>query len=265
MSEKVEVLETLQQAKVIDLFAWAGRTAYGRVFEDFDEDAGHDQAVVGLLGYKYLINLFDRAAACGKYSLPPEAPTGAGRDLLQAGISDEALDGMPRFAPGSIVRSNFNGSPGWACGETRWLLQSFKFGGIDRILWTQKSGTKRRIAHHPFLDDPSALFSLADLGIGEEDLVDDLSFVGKTLILAHAFDRASGGFEMYIGRSREMLFRRDTPWHWRELVASGGSKVPSVDEFDSNPDLPGMPATSEIEDMPVRLRPVQEAPTTKKN
>ena len=83
MSEQAEVVGALEEAKIINLFEWAGRIAYGRVFQDFDEEAGHDQAIVGSLGYKYLINLLDRAGGCGKYALPEGTSPEAGLDLLR--------------------------------------------------------------------------------------------------------------------------------------------------------------------------------------
>lgn len=265
MSEQAEVVGALEEAKIINLFEWAGQTAYGRVFQDFDEDAGHDQAIVGSLGYKYLVNLLDRAGGCDKYALPEDTSPEAGLDLLRAGITDEAFDDMPRFAPGSIIRSNCNGSPGWARGNIRWLLQSYNFGEIDRISWSQKSETKRRVAQRPSSEDPNALFALTDLGLEEEDLVEDLDFSGKTLVLAHAFDRATGGFEMYLGRSRETVSRGDTPWYWRHLVASGGPGTAPLGTVDWIPSLPGTPASSDVADTPVRLRPLQDTQTTEQN
>lgn len=265
MSEQAEVVGALEEAKIINLFEWAGRIAYGRVFQDFDEEAGHDQAIVGSLGYKYLINLLDRAGGCGKYALPEGTSPEAGLDLLRAGITDEAFDDMPPFTPGSIIRSNFNGSPGWASGNIRWLLQSYNFGEIDRISWSQKSETKRRVAQHPSSEDPNALFTLADLGLEEEGLVEDLDFTGKTLVLAHAFDRATGSFEMYLGRSRETVSRGDTPWHWRHLVAFGGPGAAPLGTMDETPDLPGTPASSDVEDTPVRLRPLQDTQIREQN
>ncbi|MDQ6733181.1 MAG: hypothetical protein M3Z35_03540, partial [Nitrospirota bacterium] len=152
MSEETDVIEALEEAGVVALFNWVGRVAFERVFRDFDEDAGHDQAIVGSLAYKYLLNLFDRATSSGKYTLPDGSSPEDGRDLLRLGITDQAFADMPRFDRDSINRSNFNGSPGWATPEIRWLLQSFKFSGIDKIAWSDKSPTKQRVAGLPHVE-----------------------------------------------------------------------------------------------------------------
>lgn len=265
MSEQEEVLQALEEAGVVDLFEWVGQTASWRLLQDFDEDAGHDQAVIGTLGYKYLINLFDRASGSGRFALPEGAAAEDGLDLVRAGVTQEAFEAMPRFEPGSIFRSNFNGSPGWAQDGIRWLLQSYRFGKIDKIAWTKKSDTKRRVAQYPFFQDSDALLTYADFGLDEEDFPSDLGFEGKTLVLAHSFDRATGAYEIYLGRSRDSGGRGENPWYWRYLVASGGSDGGLRETGDALPVLPGTPASAQAEDLKVRLRAKPGTKSTTQN
>lgn len=265
MSEREEVLQALEEAGIIDLFEWVGQTASWRLLQDFDEDAGHDQAVIGTLGYKYLLNLFDRASGSGRFALPEGAAPEEGLDSVRSGVTQEAFESMPRFEPGSIIQSNFNGSPGWAHSGIRWLLQSYRFGKIDKIAWTKKSETKRRVARFPFFQDSDALLTYADFGLNEEDFPTDLGFEGKTLVLAHAFDRTTGAYEMYLGRSRDSGGRGENPWYWRYLVASGGSDGDLREVGGVFPDLPGKPASAQAEDLKVRLRAKPGTKSTTQN
>lgn len=251
MSEQSQVLKSLGDTQVLDLFEWVARTAYQRVLEDYDEDAGHTQTTVGTLAHGYLVDLFDRASGCGRYSLPDDAPAGEGLDLLRAGITAEAFEAMPRIEPGTVVRSNYNFSAGWACGTTRWVLQSHEFGRVDRIDWSRKSHTKRGIAAAPFARDPHALFAYSDPRMEQEDLESP----GSPLILAHGFHRATGAYEMYLGRSRASSLQDGRPWHWRHPVASGGPDHVRPTQFEWSTGLPGAPVSTDVPDMPVRLRP----------
>lgn len=256
MSQSADVLAVLEGARVLDLFDWVGRTVYERVFQEYEEETGHTQTTVGTMAHGYLIDRIDRATGCGRFKLPAGSPAEEGVDLVRAGISDEAFETMPRIEPGVVARSNCNGSAGWACGEIRWLLQSHEFGRVDRIEW--KSPTKQGIAARPFADDPNALFDYTELGMEEPDA----KFTGTTLVLAHAFNRQTGAYEMHLGRSRKSASREGGPWYWRHCIASGGPGAASLSKIDWGPVLPGTAASVDVADMPVRLRPAAASPIT---
>lgn len=258
MSQSGEVLAALEGAQILDLFDWVGRTVYGRVFQDYEEEAGHTQTIVGTLAHGYLIDRFDRATGCGRFRLPADSPAEEGLHLVRDGISEEAFETMPRIEPGVVTRSNCNGSAGWAYGEIRWILQSHEFGRVDRINWSRKSPTKQDIAARPFADDPNALFDYTELGMEAPDA----EFTGTTLVLAHAFNRQTGAYEMHLGRSRKAASQEGGPWHWRHRVASGGSDAVPSSMVGWSTGLPGTAASIEVPDLPVRLRPAAASPIT---
>lgn len=265
MSEEHDAIDELQRLGALGLIEWASATNFARVLQDYDEAAGHDQAVVGVHGYKYFIDLFDRATSSGKYALPSGGLTAEGRDILRAGIGEEAYAMMPRFEPTAINRGNYNGSPGWIAGGIRWLLQSFPFGDIDKIAWNQKSPSKLVVAQQPVTAADPALFGFEEMGLPEPEvsLLDD--FVGVTLILAHCFNRETGAYEVYIGHSRASGQRGTGPWHWRRLVATGGPGLPTSVPLPDAPAMPGTPPTPEAEDAEVRLRPNDRPATANGN
>lgn len=261
MTEENDIFTAIKAAGVLDLLDWASTTAFARVAQDYDEEAGHDQSVVGFLAYKYLIDLLDRATSSGKYALPKGASADNGRDILRQGISTEAFESMPLLAPELINRNNFNGSPGWAFGDVRWLLQSYRFGDIDKLVWGQKSDSKLKVANQPFVDADTVLFNFADLDMDEPQTVAIDQFVGSTLILAHAFNRENGSFEVYIGRSRAPEHRGGRPWHWRRLIVSGGAGGLSSGLAPEGLLLPGTPPSTDVEDAAVKLRPSESGVT----
>jgi hypothetical protein len=252
MGDQSETLEAFRNAGLTMLFDWVGSTAYARVAQEYDEAAGHDQSVIGFLGYKYCLNLFDRATSSGGYALPDGEPTAQGRDILRSGMTDEAFRSMPTLDPNLVNRRNFRGSPAWAWNDTRWVLQSFPFGGIDEIVWGRKSDSKQAIAQQAFDNGSAALFEYADFDIDEPPTALD-NFVGSTLVLAHTFDHESGDFEMYLGRSRLADAPGRGPWHWRSLVATNGTD-PNGIRLPHGPELPGSAPTSSVADAEVRLR-----------
>lgn len=254
MPTEADLLPALERGQALSLIQWVAATAAARVSKDFDEDAGHDQAVVGFLSYKYHCDLFDRATSSGRYALPADAPAGLGLDIVRRGITDEAYESMPRLEPGSIRRSNFRGSPGWAVNDVRWVLQSFGFGNIDQIVWAQKSDTKQAVARQVYVDETSYLFSYEQLGV-EEPLAEPLddAFVGTTLVLCHSYDKETGSYQEYIGDSKVSERYGDGPWYWRRLVASGGV-TPSGSATTTEKDLPGTAPSVDVEDASVRIR-----------
>ncbi|PPG90694.1 hypothetical protein C5C00_01585 [Rathayibacter rathayi] len=261
MPTETDLLATLDRGQALKLISWVAATAAARVSRDFDEDAGHDQAVVGFLSYKYHVDLFDRATSCGRYALPSDAPAGVGLDIVRRGITAEAYDSMPRIELGAIKRSNFRGSPGWAVGDVRWVLQSFSFGHIDKIIWAQKSDTKQAVAQQALKDKSSFLFSFDELGVEEPQtaVVDD-SFVGTTLVLCHSFDMEAGSYQEFIGNSKSSEHHGDGPWSWRRLIASGGdSRLGATTSVET--DLPGKAPSTDVEDAAVRIRTNRDAET----
>lgn len=260
MGEQAATLEAFEGAGLIKLFDWVGSTSYRRVAQEYDEDAGHDQAVIGFLGYKYCLDLFDRATSSGRYALPEGSSTAHGRDILRRGITDEAFRAMPVLEPGFVARRNFHGSPAWAWGDVRWVLQSFAFGEIDKIIWGQKSESKQAIARQYFGDEEAALFEYADFDLEEPtSSLDDFS--GTTLVLAHAYDRESGTFEMYLGRSRSADAPGSGPWYWRQLVATSGRAFGTARPAHG-PVQPGSAPSSDVADAEVKLRRGHDGRTT---
>lgn len=261
MSEENEIWADLESNAALDLLTWAATTAFKRVAQDYDKPAGHGQAVVGTLAYTYLQDLLDRASSCGEYALPANAASGAGSDILRDGITPEAFASMPRLDPNLVNRSDYNGSPGWAMGQFRWLLQSLPYGEIDKIQWSQKSPSKQHVAEQPYISPDETLVGWEDLGL-EEGAVEPIdTFVGTTLVLAHGFDRETGAYEMHLGRSRMRTYRGELPWHWKRLITRGGGFIPEA-IMPIDPSLPGNPPVREEADAEVRLRRPGQGTTT---
>lgn len=258
MNQSADVLAALEGPQILELFDWVGRTVHERVFQDYDEEAGHNRTTGGTLAHAYLVDRFDRATGCGRFKLAAGASQDEGAHLVRAGISDEDFKAMPRIKPGVVGRSNCNGSAGWACGDIRWVLQSHEFGRVDRINWSQKSPTKQVIASEPYAEDPHVLFGYDELGMEAPNA----TFTGTTLVLAHAFNGRASAYEMHLGRSRKSSPRELGPWHWRVLVAAGGSDTAPVSRLDWAAGLPGTAASVDVPDTPVRLRPAAASQIT---
>jgi len=254
VTERGDCLRKLERAGVIAALAWVARTAYTRVGQDYDPAAGHGRTVSGVLGYTYFQDLQDRAFSLGAFRVPAaEIVAGrSGQDILREGISPEAFTTMPGIPSGTVRRADFNTSPGWAVEDVRWLLQSYPYGKIDDVPWAQKSPSKQRIANQSYIDQPAVLDGWADLGLDESAAALD-TFEGVTLVLAHAFNGATGEYELYLGRPRMKRGRGDSAWHWRERIARGGGSGGGIPIPDA-PALPGNPPTQNVADAPVRLR-----------
>ncbi|CRY80545.1 hypothetical protein SAMN05421776_10322 [Nocardia farcinica] len=211
--------------------------------------------VVGTLNYKYLCDLLDRATSNRRFAVA-EGVEGEGDDILGRGITPEARHTMPFVPPGSIVRSDYQGSPGWAADGYRVLLQSFKYGEIDHINWGQRSDAKRRVASQSYVSQDT-LFSIEEIGL--EPLVatcDADDFVGTTLVAAHSYDAITGKFELYIGQSKNPEFPGDVCWHWRHQLLNGGtSPLPTGQTLP--PILPGDAPSAQAEEIDIRLKKSQ--------
>jgi hypothetical protein len=208
--------------------------------------------VIGYLNFKHLKDLMDRATSNGRFVLGEDVD-GIGSDVLERGIAPEAFRSMPSVLPDAIARSDYQQSPGWAAGGYRVLLQSYVFGRIDDIKWVQRSDAKRRVASQHFVGD-NTLFDDADFGLESlPGIPEDDGFSGVTLVAAHAFNPTTKQFELYIGQSKNPAFPEDSCWHWRRMVLSGGTLMGGV-EMTVPPTLPGDAASTEVEDIIVRIK-----------
>ena len=158
-----DALESLDRSGLLKVLKWAAFVAFTRTGQDYDEDAGHNQMIIGSLNFVYLCDLLDRATANERYTLPDGA-NNLGEDILGRGITPEALRAMPQLPPGRVSRSDYKQSPGWAADGYRVLLQSFKYGEIDHIKWGKRSEAKRCAASQSFITQDT-LFTDEDFGL----------------------------------------------------------------------------------------------------
>ncbi|HZK06120.1 MAG TPA: hypothetical protein VFC82_09805 [Actinomycetaceae bacterium] len=229
--------------------------AFARTGQDYDEDAGHDQMIIGVHNFVYLRDLLDRATANGRYVLA-DGVDGLGEDVLERGITPEARRSMPGLDANRISRSDYQRSPGWAADGYRVLLQSFKYGEVDHIKWGKRSEAKRRVASQSFMAQ-DALFSDEDFGLETiAEIPDDDDFDGVTLVAAHSFDPITGKFELHIGQSKNSEFRGDSCWHWRHQLLDGGTP-PELAARGLPPVLPGDAPSTQVEEIKVRLKKAQ--------
>lgn len=247
-----DALQALGDSGLLDVLKWAAPASFAATDQIFDEDAGHDQGVVGYLNYKHLQDHLDRATANGRFTLGPEVD-GAGTDVLERGIHPQVFRSMPELASDAVKRSNYRQSPGWAIDGFRVLLQSYRFGKIDDIRWVERSEAKRRVASQLFVGD-DALFDDEEFGLESiQGIPDDDDFAGVTLIAAHAFNPTTKQFELYIGQSKNPESPQDSCWHWRVKLLSGGTPIGGVSTA-TGPVLPGDGASTDVEDVPVRIK-----------
>lgn len=255
MTSEDDALESLGRSGLLEVLKWAVLVAFARTGQDYDEDAGHDQMVVGVLNFEYIRDLLDRATANGRYVLPDGA-SNLGEDILGKGITPEALRTMPSILPGRISRSDYRCSPGWAADGYRVLLQSFKYGEVDHINWGQKSDAKRRVASQPFVTQ-DALFSIEEFGLKRiVGIPDGDDFEGVTLVAAHSYEPITDKFELYIGQSKNSEFRGDSCWHWRRQLLDGGTSS-ELTGRGLPPVLPGSAPSMQVEEIAVRLKKAQ--------
>ncbi|MGL5865788.1 MAG: hypothetical protein ACRCYX_07930 [Dermatophilaceae bacterium] len=253
MSEQQDVITDLEEAGVLAGTRWAYHSATIRSLETYSEADGHDAAWLGNTRFTYFRNRLDRVFACEQYAVR-SGDDDAGLDLLYAELSTLDRDTMPHLDPGLVRRSNLNGSPGWACGQRRFLLASGVFGKLDQTPWPQKSPTKQRVARQPNPDpaQPSLFESFADEEIsGLESALNtanELDLV--TFVIAHSLDSLSQQRELVLGRAR-LNSGGGHAWHWRQDLlgappADGGRRRGGTP-------LPTGPTVAP-DDAPVRLR-----------
>lgn len=247
-----DALKSLGQSGLLDILRWAAPVAFAHTNETYDEDAGHDQGVVGYLNFKHLQDLLDRATANGRFALG-EHVEGSGADVLERGITPDAFRSMPSVASDAVSRHDYMQSPGWAADGYRVLLQSYQFGHVDDIKWAQRSDAKRRVASQHHVGE-APLFSAEEFGLEIiAGIPDDDSFAGITLVAAHAYDPITGQFELYIGQSKNPGHRGDSCWHWRQKLISGGAPIGGM-PLDVSPMLPGDAASTDVDEIHVRIK-----------
>jgi len=261
MSEQQDVIDTLRAAGVIDALKWAAESACSRTMEDYSPGAGHDGRWVGNTRYILLEDRLDRVFGCRRYGPPPGGGQEADADLLHDQLPQHEVDSMPRLPVGLVVRSNLNGSSGWAYGDYRWLLNSSVPGRIDALSW--KSETKKQVARQPAPKlEQGSLFE--DLNGQSPEVAAELAQVRflldrPTLVLAHALNADTGRLELFLGQSKYNFGGGDA-WHWREVLIQtpprgNGRGVTPVPVAPTSL----TPAVVAVPDAPVRLRRPAEA------
>jgi len=252
MTTQNNALASLQASGVLEVLAWAAPAAFTATDQLYDEDQGHDQGVVGYLNFKHFKDLIDRATTNGRFVVGADVQ-GTGDDVIKRGVTPEAFHSMPRLAADAVLRRDYKQSPGWAIEGFRLLLQSYPFGKIDDIKWVQRSDAKREAASQLYVRD-DALFDDEEFGLESiTGIPDDDDFVGVTLIVAHAFDPTTKQFELYVGQSKNPEGPGDSCWHWKTLLLSGGKPL-SGTHVSVPPAMPGDAATTDVEDVPVRIK-----------
>ena len=252
MNAEDDAIASLHDSGLLDVLAWAAPAAFGATDQLYDEEQGHDQGVVGYLNFKHLKDLIDRATSNGRFVLGEDVD-GTGDDVLKRGVTPEVFRSMPSLAADAIVRSDYKQSPGWAIEGFRVLLQSYPFGKIDDIKWVQRSDAKRRVASQQFIRE-NTLFDDEEFGLESiQGIPDDDDFVGVTLVVAHAFDPSTKQFELFVGQSKNPEFPEDACWHWKKLLLSDGTPL-SGTGLSIPPAMPGDGASTNVEDVPVRIK-----------
>ncbi|GAB3951234.1 hypothetical protein [Streptomyces sparsus] len=254
MSEQQDALEDLGAAGALAGVLWAGTSAYRRTMQDYDPDTGHGQAVVGTLAHTLFCDRLDRVFSTGKFATDSAAAM-AGLDVVASGLAPGEYRKMPVIAPGTVVRSDVSGSPGWRCGDWRWLLASFTYGESNRIPWPRKSRTKQRAASQLNPDQPmlplvdevqdglEAIFHALNAQLDDSDVT--------TLVVAHSVERELGIRELILGRSR-LNKGGGAAWHWKHDLLAANPGNPGTGLLPAIPPPPsGAPS---VPDAVVRLR-----------
>lgn len=252
MTAEADALASLRATRLLDVLRWSAATAFALTEALYDEDCGHDQGVVGYLNFKHYKDSMDRATSSGRFAVV-DGVAGTGADVLARGLSADALQSMPLVAPQAIERVDYKQSPGWAAGPYRVLLQSYAFGHVDEIVWTERSRAKARVASQ-YCRLQDALFDPSDMGIEIlPGIPDDDNFDGITLVAAHAFNVATRKYEAYVGQSRNPDSADASCWYWRTLILEGGGSAGDRG-YESTPIMPESGASPHAEDVPVRFR-----------
>jgi hypothetical protein len=252
VSEQREVIGVLGEAGVLAGIRWAYLSATARSLATYSPADGHDAAWLGNTRFTLFRNRLDRVFSCDRYA----TSSGNGDndlDLLFAELSEDDRDAMPRLRPGLVVRSDFNGSPGWSFEEWRFLLAASAFGKLDRMPWPQKSPTKQRVAGqtNPEPPQPTLFEAFADDEIGglESVLAPGAHLDKVTYVVGHSCDPVREQMELVFGRAR-LNAGGGQAWHWRQDLLG---VEPADTGRRSDPTNPSATPNA-VPDAPVRLR-----------
>lgn len=228
---------------------WSFMDAADRVLNDMPEAAGYDATAIGGARHSLLRDRLDRVFSCEKYRVPDGEST-AGLDILHQELSSEAIKTLPRIAPGTITRSNMNGSPGWTDGRVRLLVASAEYGAIDSIRWIERSETKQKVARQsltphvePTILDPLPAEFLDALFANSKRQLDMPTFV-----VAHSVNIVTGERELVLGRPRDN-HEGGRAWLWVVDLLQG----PDLQQ-SHGPLLSGQTPNTDVADVQVRLR-----------
>lgn len=253
MSERERILDGLDRTGALRGIRWAYESAARRTQEDYDEPTGHNATWVGINRWILLCDRLDRVFSCGRYGTRANSPDAAGLDVLYATLTEDEQTKFPHVPPGTVVRDDLVGSPGWSNGDVRWLLASADFGGVDEINWSRRSQVKQRAAQQidPDNDQLSILDVLTDdPGAAKlrEALQRATEFDITTLVVTHTHDIDTDGRELYLGLPS--MEDQDTAWAWKKDLLT----VPSSDGGRRTTPAFEPDGTSNVPDAPVRLR-----------
>lgn len=253
MSERERILGVLGETDVLRGIRWAYESSARRTREDYDDLTGHNATWVGITRWVLLCDRLDRVFSCGKYATREDSPGTVGLDILFATLTEAEQATLPHIEPGTVVRDDLVGSPGWSNGDVRWLLASAEFGGVDEINWSRRSQVKQRTAKQ--IDPDNDQLSILDVLMDDpgaaklrEALEHAIEFDITTLVVTHTHDIDTNDRELYLGLPS--MDGHNSAWAWKEDLltappADGGRQKPPVTE----PDGP-----SHVPDAPVRLR-----------
>jgi hypothetical protein len=253
VSERERILSVLGGSDVLRGIRWAYESAARRTRDDYDELTGHNATWVGITRWVLLCDRLDRVFSCGRYAAPEGSPDSVGRDVVLATIPEPERLAFPHIKPGTVVRADILGSPGWSNGDVRWLLASAEHGGIDQINWTHRSPVKQRVAKQadPDQDQMSILDVLVD-DPGAAKLRDALEHAVEldivTLVVAHTHDVDEDGRELYLGLPS--VEGRGNPWAWKSNLLTSPPDGPTR----QGPPVVQPDSPSDVPDALVRLR-----------
>ncbi len=263
MSERKRILGTLGETDVLRGIRWAFESAARRTREDYDEPTGHNATWVGITRWVLLCDRLDRVFSCGKYATREDSSGTVGLDILVATLTEAEQSTFPHIEPGTVVRDDLVGSPGWRNGEVRWLLASAGFGGVDELDWSRRSQVKQRTAKQ--IDPDNDQLSILDVLMDDpgaaklrEALEQATEFDITTLVVTHSHDIDTNDRELYIGLPS--MDDQDSAWAWKENLLID----PPTDGGRQRPPVTAPEGPSDVPDAPVRLRPPGEkaAPKT---
>ncbi|MBF6446571.1 hypothetical protein IU429_02700 [Nocardia elegans] len=250
MSEQQDVIDDLQNANVLGAIRWAYVSATDRTLATYSEADGHDAAWLGTTRFTLFRDRLDRVSAAERYATTL-GNDDADLDLLYAELSDVEAQSMPHLPPGTMRRSNLNGSPGWAHGDCRFLLAAFTYGGVDTLPWPRKSPTKQRVAAQKDPDpNQASLFEDTELANLAAALYAEHELDMRTFVVAHSLNPVTEEIELVFGRPR-LNAGGGPAWHWREDLL----RMPPADGGRRIGDTPLPTGPNSVPDAPVRLRP----------